>query len=98
MASKTLTRIRRSMVSFIRRRAPGVAARIGAQPSQHPPVVAERVIPLRSLDNLNDPHQVGIAHDVAKRSGAYATLGDPFVAVDARPTPGAGVVEMQALK
>src|SRR5439155_25492578 len=96
MASNRVSAMRLSMVSLYAGGCPGVAARVCAQPPQHPPVVPQRVIPLRRLDNLNDPGESRVPHDPAERLRADLSLADPLVPIDPRSARGAGVVEVQA--
>src|SRR5213592_732916 len=98
MASNRVSEMRLSMVSLYARGCPGVAARVGAQPPQHPPVMPERVIPLRRFDNLNDTGEIRVPHDPAERLRPDLSLTDPLVAIHARARRGARVVEVQALK
>src|SRR2546422_740698 len=58
------------------------SARVGAQPSQHPPVVADRVVALRRFDNLNHSREARLAHDAPERLGADRPFADPLVAVE----------------
>src|SRR5690242_15491986 len=73
-------------------------ARVGAQSPEHPPVVMDRVVALRCLDNLNHPRESRVLHDVPKRSGPHRALADPFMAVEPRPGCPLGIVEVQALE
>src|SRR5437660_10580743 len=98
MASKMASELRLNMVSLYAGGCPGVAARIRAQPPQHPPVVPQRIIPLRRLDNLNDPGESRVPHDPAERLRPDLALANPLVPIYPRPPRGAGIVEMQALK
>src|SRR6266508_3618552 len=98
MASNSMSGMRLSMVSLYARGCPGVAARVGAQPPQHPPVMPERVIPLRRFDNLNDPGEIRVPHDPAERLRPDLSLTNPLVAIHARSRRRARVVEVQALK
>src|SRR5216117_4137753 len=98
MASNRVSEMRLSMVSLYARVCPGVAARVGAQPPQHPPVVPQRVIPLRRFDNLNDAGQTGVPHDPPERFRPDLSFGDPLVPIHPRTECSAGVVEVQALK
>src|SRR5258708_747979 len=61
-----------------------VAAGIGAQPPQHPAVVAQRVVALRGFDDLHDARQRRVAHDASKRLCTDAAFRNPFMAIDAR--------------
>src|SRR5438876_3860061 len=98
MASNRVSVMRLSMVSLYAGGCPGVAARVRAQAPQHPPVVPQRVIPLRRFDNLNDPAEISVPHDPAERLRPDSSLGDPLMPVHPRSPLSAGVVEMQALK
>src|SRR5216110_1965500 len=98
MASNRVSAMRLSMVSLYAGGCPGVAARVRAQSPQHPPVVPQRIIPLRRLDNLNDLRESRVPHDPAERLRPDLALANPLVPIYPRPPRSAGVVEMQALK
>src|SRR5438552_17047945 len=98
MASNRVSAMRLSMVSLYAGGCPGVAARVCAQPPQHPPVVPQRVIPLRRLDNLNVPGESRVPHDPAERLRADLSLADPLVPIDPRSAPGAGAGAVTAPK
>src|SRR6266550_308153 len=98
MASNRVSEMRLSMVSLYARGCQGVAARVGAQPPQHPPVMPERVIALRRFDNLNDPGEIRVPHDPAERLRPDLSLTNPLVPIHPRSRRSARVVEVQALK
>src|SRR5258705_10140333 len=98
MGSKGVGKMRRSMVSLSGRGCRGVAARVGAKPPQHPPVMPERVIPLRRFDNLNDTGEIRVPHDPTERLRPDLSLTNPLVAIHPRSRRSARVVEVQALK
>src|SRR5882762_10670402 len=98
MSSNRVSEMRLSMVSLYGRACPGVAARVGAQPPQHPPVMPERVIPLRRFDNLNDAGEIRVPHDPAERLRPDLSLTNPLVPIHPRSRRSARVVEVQALK
>src|SRR5438034_6308126 len=59
------------------------AARVRAQPLQHPPVVTDRIVTLRRLDNLNHVRQAHVPHDPPEWRGSDRAFADPLVAVQA---------------
>src|SRR5439155_1134082 len=73
----------RSPFSYGLRGTP-VGARVGAQPSQHAPVVPDRIVALGRLDNLNHSREACVAHDPSERLGPDLPFADPLVAVAAR--------------
>src|SRR5439155_402872 len=82
-------------------RGPTVAAgatRVGAQPPEHPPVVTDRIVALRRLDNLNHRRETWVAHDASECLRADPPLADPLVAVEMRAAGALGVVQVQALE
>src|SRR5207245_6788098 len=79
-------------------RATPVGARVGAQSAQHPPVVPDRILALRRLDNLNHCREARIAHDPPERLGSDLPFADPLVSVQARAPRALGVVQVQALE
>src|SRR2546425_8396184 len=77
---------------------PAAGPRIGTQATQHPPVVPDRIVPLRRFDNLNYPDEARVPHNAPERVRSDGALGDPLVAVQMRPRRRLGVVEVQALE
>src|SRR5437764_6647476 len=73
-------------------------ARVAAQPPQHAPVVPDRVVPLRGLDDLDHASEARVTHYPAERLGADLALADPLVPVQSRARSPLGVVEVQALE
>src|SRR6267154_2993685 len=74
------------------------ATRVGAQPPEHPPVVTDGIVALRRLDNLNHGREPLVPHDAPERLRPDRAFADPLVAVEPRPEPTLGVVEVQALE
>src|SRR2546426_4184827 len=74
------------------------AARVGAQPPEHPPVVTDGIVALRRLDNLNHRREPRVPHDAPERLRSDRAFADPLVAVEMRPGRALGVVEVQALE
>src|SRR5213594_2471750 len=74
------------------------AARVRAQPPEHPPVVTDGIVALRRLDNLNHRREPRVPHDTPERLRPDRTFADPLVAIEPGPEPALGVVEVQALE
>src|SRR5258706_15968192 len=55
------------------------AARIRAQPPQHPPVVTHGIVALRRLDNLNHGPEARVPHDPPERLPPDRPLRHPRV-------------------
>src|SRR5206468_109294 len=89
----------RSRSAYGLRRTPVAArpARVRAQPSEHPPVVPDRIAALRRLDDLDHPGEARVPHDAPERLRPDRPFADPLVAVQMRPGRALGVVQMQAL-
>src|SRR5207244_7716280 len=73
-------------------RATPVGARVGAQSAQHPPVVPDRIIALRRLDNLNHCREARLAHDPPERLGPDIPFAYPLAPVPRRAARPFGVV------
>src|SRR6267143_2253118 len=74
------------------------AARVGAQPPEHPPVVTDRISAFRRLDDLDHRGEARIPHDPPERLRPDRTFADPLVAVEMRAGRALGVVQVQALE
>src|SRR2546428_6806466 len=72
------------------------AARVRAQPPEHPPVVTDGIVALRRLDNLNHRREPRVPHVAPERLRPDRAFADPLVAVEPGPEPALGVVEVQA--
>src|SRR4029077_19336592 len=68
------------------------AARVGAEPPEHPPVVTDGIVALRRLDNLNPGREPRVPHDAPERLRPDRAFADPLVTVEAGPGPTLGVV------
>src|ERR1051325_4957093 len=77
---------------------PFAGPRVRAQPPQHPPVVRDRGVPLRGLDDLDPASEARVTHYPAERLRPDLTFADPLVPVQPRPRGPLGVVEVQALE
>src|SRR5437879_11226427 len=58
------------------------AARVGAQPPEHPPVVTDGIVAFRRLDNLNHRREPRVPHDAPERLRPDRAFADPLVAVE----------------
>src|SRR6266567_2453384 len=67
---------------------------VRAQAPQHPPVVRDWVVPLRSLDDLDHASEARVTHYPAERLGADIALADPLVPIEPRSLGPLGIVEM----
>src|SRR5438093_11614185 len=86
----------RSPFSYGLRGTP-VGARVGAQPSQHAPVVPDRIVALGRLDNLNHSREACVAHDPSERRGPDPPFADPLLGVAAAAGRRPGTVGARTL-